>query len=414
MQEQLMAVIKMLHMTWSLMNLQTSKKRNKTDIFVSRVVKNINRENLSKFMDDLIIDLKVNIGFLKHQEYRDFLKVAHSEHADSILAFIRTYPNEVSSAAAMSPEHYDEVKDIFSLIDIPKIKANKGRAYPPSKPYDIPITFRTVSPLAHGSDQTVGNSMLFRRTEVLSDTGATLNLPYFSGNAFRGKMRRLLAAHYLDSIGLKPNKSKPPVELWFFYSLYSGGMLDQSKKVIKDMDSKALEKLLGASGSTKLDGITEFRNMVLPLSVLGSAVGTRIIEGRIMASDFRPRCYEWGTGDIPAESLFRWTFGTKREDYEKHEENSSMIYDTEVVREGAVFDGGIDLRGHTIDIEKSCLGRGLQLMIDEGYVGGASRTGFGRIDLQIENLPSPAKYDTYLADHKDVILDYLKTIKAVK
>jgi hypothetical protein len=151
------------------------------------------------------------------------------------------------------------------------------------------------------------------------------------------------------------------------------------------------------------------------LSLLGVALGNRILSGRINVGDFKPCCLEWGSGDEPVAGLFDWTYLTRREDNDDHTtgENSSMIVNTECLKSGTVLLGGIDVFGAITDVERSCLGFGLKLLQAHGYIGSENRRGQGQVSVEIENSPDESVYLRYLENNKNEIMDYLGQIGAI-
>jgi hypothetical protein len=299
--------------------------------------------------------------------------------------------------------------DTIESIEIPAEMSQKGTAYPMSK-YEIDIKITCNAPLSHGADVKAGNATMFRRMQVLSTTGNVLSLPFYAGNALRGQMRDLLANHFLKLLKLKPSRTNPPVNLWFFHALYAGGALEENST-----QAKAIAEKTGKDGIVKPEGLHELRDMIPPISVMGSALGNRILSGRVRFGDFRPQCIEWANGNVAAGDLFEWTFLTRREDLESHAsgENSSMIVNVETLKAGTVLDGGIDISEHATEIERACIGRGLRLLQRTGYLGAENRRGLGKADFEINEIPDYKSYDDYVKDNRDAIMQYLIEIKAI-
>jgi hypothetical protein len=232
-----------------------------------------------------------------------------------------------------------------------------------------------------------------------------MNLPYYSGNAVRGQMRDLLADHFLTALGLPADRSKPAVALWFFYALYSGGALEE-----KSDATKALKKQMGDNGAIRADGIRAFRDNLPALSLLGCALGNRVLPGHVQFADLRPVCREWGQGETPVADLLTWEFLTRREDHEDHAEHHGMIANTECLRTGSVLEGGVDMDSAMPEIERSALGCGLALLAKRGMLGAENRRGLGRVRMEMTGAPDAALYEAWLAENKAKILDYLDQI----
>ena len=358
-------------------------------------------EKLARLMDSDIGELHTNAGL-------DFLKVQNSVDAPAILEWLRSYPR-IAAMIACLPK-IEQVREACEQIIVEDPKQSGGVALPQGD-FEIGIKLTTLSPLAHGSDMKAGNATLFRRMQVLSDKKTILNLPFYSGNAIRGEMRDLLADHFLKSLGIKPRRDNPPVALWFFHAIYAGGALEEDSKA-----AQAIAKAVGANGAVKAEGIYQFRDTLPALSLLGTALGNRILCGRAKFSDLRPECKEWGNGEIPAAQLFEWTYLTRREDFEGHEDgdNASMIANTECLRAGIVLHGGIDIDTHISDLERSALGRGLELLQQKKHIGAEGRRGFGKIQAEFTNAPNPKPYDDFLAEKKETILQYLTELGALE
>ena len=113
---------------------------------------------------------------------------------------------------------------------------------------------------------------------------------------------------------------------------------------------------------------------------------------------------------MPVSELMTWEFLTRREDYEAHDEHHGMIADTEVLRAGAELEGGIDYDMTMTEIERACLGRGLQLLAERGMLGAENRRGLGRVRLAANGAPEAEIYDSWLVASREEILTYLREV----
>lgn len=381
-------------------------KRGFADFIADRLIQATTQPTLLSMIEKLAGLLNAKIDSIDSAKMAIFMENINSDDSKDVLNWLREYPRVTAMIVTQGSNDYEEcIKD----IDIPASAIEKGVAFPTTIP-EISIEIMCLSPLAHGADTKAGNATIFRRMQVLSTTGQVLSLPFYAGNALRGQMRDLLADHYLKALGLVPRKDNPPCNLWFFHSLYAGGALEENST-----QEKALSKKLGNNGSLRAEGIYELRDRIPPISVLGTALGNRVLSGRVNFCDFRPQCLEWGNGNVSVGNLFEWTYLTRREDYENHKDgdNSSMIANTECLKSGTVLVGGIDISNHVTDIERACIGKGLSLIQESGYIGAESRRGFGKVEVKISNLPDPSIYDEYIEDNKEQILVYLEDIGAI-
>jgi hypothetical protein len=404
MKELLLTVFSVLRFIYS--HSKITGKRNGTEFFADRIVQASTEKTLLAFTERLSKLLDANIGAIWESRGIEFLGISGTDDAAKIYQWIRQFPRIVAMVSALPKK--EQVEEALESIEIKSIKED-GHALPQGS-FDIPIKITTLSPLAHGGDAKAGNATLFRRMQVLSNTGTTLTLPFYSGNAIRGQMRDLLADDFIRALGIKPSKTNPPIALWFFHTLYAGGALEENSEA-----AKAFGKLLGSNGAIKAEGVYQFRDTLPMISALGCSLGNRIIEGRANFSDLRPECEEWANGTIKASELMTWEFLTRREDFEGHEdgENESMIANTECLKAGVSLRGGIDLRGHASDIERSALGKGLVLLAERGFIGAESRRGFGKVEISAENAPDKSLYETYLVENKSGIKAYLESLGAL-
>jgi len=378
--------------------------RNFTDFFSDRIKQATTERSLNQFAERLMGLVDASPGEIYPKVATNFLAVSSGENAGHILAWIRQYPNIVGMLVNVK---HEEREGIVDQIKVEVATQGSGVAVL-RLPFDIGITVQCTTPLAHGGDIKAGNAALFRRMNILSTTGTVLNLPFYAGNSVRGIVRDLLADHFIYSLDMVPRRDRPPVRLWFFHCLYAGGALEEDSAA-----SKAINAELGKSGIVNSDGVRRFRDMLPGLSMLGSALGNRIVCGRVQFGDLRPVCAEWGTGDISIGNMLDWQFLTRREDHEDHVEHHGMIASTEVIKPGAFLTGGVDMDYHITDLEKSALGLGLELLKTHSRLGAGSRRDFGGVDIDFDNIPDPKPYRQYLIEHKTEIIRYLENIEAL-
>lgn len=394
--------IEFLHTVYASADMGGS--RYKPDMFADRLARAASEATLERCCEHLLKACNAAGERLYTPAVVRMIGVANSSEAPRILRWLRENPK---LAAALACTRHDDpgLAEVVDSITLPEASATGAAA--PRGDFGIGIRATLHAPMAHGADGKAGNATIFRRIRVLTTTGDTLELPYYSGNAVRGQVRDLLADHLLRALGLPADRAKPVVALWFFYALYSGGALEE-----KSDATKALRKQLGDHGAARNDGIRTFRDLLPSLSLLGCALGNKVLPGHVQFADLRPVCAEWGTGSLPVAELMTWEFLTRREDHEDHQENHSMIAQTEVIRAGAELEGGLEHDRAIPAIEKAALARGLLLWQDRGMLGAENRRGLGRADITLSNLPDPDPFDRFLVDRKSDILAYLDEITA--
>jgi hypothetical protein len=380
-------------------------KRNSLDVFADRVRQASVEPTLMAFGQRLSDLVDAQPSELRQQAITDFLALCTSPDGPGALKWIRENPTLYAVLCASKQADADAAME---GIELPKVDSVSDQALP-RRPYHITIRAKCLTPLSHGSDTKSGNATLFRRMAVLGQSGTIMELPYYAGNAVRGQMRDLLADHFAVSLGLKPRRDNPPFALWFFHVLYAGGALEEASTA-----TKAINSALGDNGAIRADGVREFRDTLPHLSLLGAAMGNRVLAGHADFGDLRPVCREWGNGgEVLASELFEWIYLTRREDHEDHDEHHGMIAVTETLKAGTVLEGGIDLRLHTSDLAKSALGVGLRLLQERGRLGAQNRADLGSVEIELTNAPDPEPYETYLRENKENILSYLEKIGGI-
>jgi hypothetical protein len=405
MNDTLQKTVKMLRETYGGAQIKTS--RNFLDLFADRIRQAATEPTLLGFAERLQALVDAAASRMEGDTITAFIGSCAAPDAPAVLAWVRQYHRIAAMLAALKDEA--SMTEALATIEINQAgQQDPGHALPRNA-FDIGMEVRCLTPLAHGGDAKAGNATIFRRMQILSTTGAVLSLPFYAGNAFRGMLRDALADHLLSALGLTPRRDKPPVALWFFHALYAGGALEEDSAAQKAFSSRFGK----AAGSLKTDALREFRDLLPATSLLGTALGNRILCGRVQFGDLRPRCREWGNGEPDAGALMEWVYLTRREDHEQHEEHSGMIATCECLKPGVRLEGGVDRDGHISVLELAALARGLLLIRDRGRLGAESRRDLGGVRIEYANLPDPRPYDDFLAQKKEYVLKYLTYLGAV-
>lgn len=330
---------------------------------------------------------------------------------DTDLSTVRAYADLVGIVCSF----YEEADRENAAAQIPHIENDSAGYVLPRVNFDLPLECTLLTPLAHGADEKSGNTNLFAREDVITDSAGHLFLPRFSGNALRGLIRRKMAVHFTRQMGLEWNNTNPVWKLWFYYVLTSGGSIGE-----KDKEDRKTEELIGKGGVVNTDGIRQLRAMLPGWSALGGCIGQKALEGRVIVNALRPRCREWGNGTIPANSLFEMDFAIRHDDLENPEEYNGMIVNTEMLAAGNVLEGGIDYKDIITTMERSAFETGLLCLMESGYLGARNSDGFGKVrwtdsDGLFERLRESRKvYETFLRDNKEEILQFLIDLNALE
>jgi len=350
-----------------------------------------------------------------------FLAAASAPDAEAVLLWLRSHPRVAAMICGLrDADDYAAALDNLPVADIAPDDGSIVGAVPV---WQVPIRAECAAPLHHGAEEKRGNASLFRRQLAITGSGRTLSLPVYAGNAVRGQMRDLLADHLLRALGLSAARNAPSLALWFFHTLYSGGVLEEGSPA-----TKAIQRELGQSGALRADGLRRWREMLPALSALGCALGNKVLPGRLAVGALRPMCREWGWPDArPAVELTAWEFFTRRDDHEgrgeervdtetgevAEQQHRGMIVQMECLRPGTVLVGGIDIDGHAGECERGAIGLALRLLTNRGLLGASNRQGWGKVHLSHEGAPDPAPYLTDLESRRAEILEYLGAIGAL-
>jgi len=252
----------------------------------------------------------------------------------------------------------------------------------------ITIHVTALAPIAHGSMDggDIGNAVAVRRLAVVGLPGMP-RVPVISGNSVRGQLRRILMRDLLDLCGLSRETVAPRAWDRIYASLVNGGHLS-------------------GKGDTRVDpqAIRELREALPALSLLGCAMYSHMIEGRMYSGWLWPVCSETlaaglvspreGVPVVAAEDLVIETSLVRHIEREQHDpavsEVTPMPVTMEAIGPGAVLQAKLDCRG--TPLEASCLAWGLSRI---SVLGGKSGAGMGTV--RVEHDGDPAAYDAWRA-----------------
>lgn len=275
-----------------------------------------------------------------------------------------------------------------------------------------------MSPVVSGADEHTGNHTDIRRLTFSVD-GAPVDIPVISGNSIRGQLRRLVMADMLERVGKIPtgldlaeiekmaSQSKGFARLW--HSLCSGGMLEQ----VAEKDSGYIDLAMKRS----------IRMALPPVSVLGTAIGNQMIQGKIDVAIARPCCIELRDG-IPEKfqpfcgqsyrELEGTSFGTRKDDlHEEREEGDAatqMLYTYDYIAPGTKLFHKITLVNCN-DIERAVVGRMIRLWTARPRIGGKAGTGHGEVSIDYDSVPDDAPWLAWMDANRTKILDMLAELE---
>lgn len=403
--------IKLMGKIFQLSDL-SSKSSNKWELFEGRVRQACTEDNPCSFINKLALLMQATT---LSYDYELVGKMLIEEGKDkNIVNWIRDNLKIATSLSMLANKDPEKFEEVINGIQNYEYRSGDVAVIKDFKP-EIEITATLKTPMHHGSDESAGNSSLFRRMQVLADNGGIITLPFYSGNAVRGRMRDLIADHFTSSLGFKPSRNKPPYEIWFFYLLYCGGNLAKEN----DAEKKASKAAGNIIRGINLEARSIFRDVLPMLSLFGFALGNSLFQGRFSSFDLIPDCKETGKTDFSFNDLMGWEYLTRRDDLGsdakgEDDANTSMIANSEIMKQGAVLRGGFSTIGNITSMEKSCLNLAIKLLQKEGQLGGSGRRGWGFCDIACAEELDSSEYEKYLTDNKDNLLEFLKEIGALK
>ena len=259
--------------------------------------------------------------------------------------------------------------------------------------------FTAKSPVTHGSDENFGNEQRLRTEDirVVPDDGEVevVEVPFISGNSLRGQFRDLLAKDFLDHLDVEIHDT-------LSNALYSGGTLQR-----------------GTGGrKIKREMIQNVRENIPMLSLIGTALGTQMIQGKLNMGDLLPIAAETSlyTGVESDLSVFEsvdmrpYTRMDDREgvvDRDQDEQAQQMMYKVQVLIRGTEFHHGMTLE-HATEIEEACLYRAFELFRQSPYIGGMKGKGHGKVEFEYEGgLGSSAPYTEWLDENREDIREFV-------
>ncbi|PAV07530.1 RAMP superfamily CRISPR-associated protein [Methanosphaera cuniculi] len=276
-----------------------------------------------------------------------------------------------------------------------------------------------LSPIHHGGSENYGTTKLIHTlptlvTNALSGEPEIENIPYIHGNAIRGMLRRLIMEDYLSTLNYQLDSKK------VYHFLFTGGILEALDKKDK--------------GAINLTTKKSIRKYIPPISLLGSALGNQMIQGKLKVGMGNLVCTETkqyiaDTCDnkFSAYNLKATDFGTRLDDLEigkqilenndtekpkdTDTQNNQMKYEFETIIRGARFTHEFILED-MLEHEKGCFKRMIELWQQRPYLGGKSNAGYGMIKLEynkINELDS-SSYTDYLTDNREDIVEFLEDL----
>ena len=261
-------------------------------------------------------------------------------------------------------------------------------------------TIELLSPLAHNSDESLGTDTKYRRIGIIYD-GKVIRVPVYSGNAFRGKLRRVAAKQFFDLLEF----GKESMSDVLYYTCFTGGALKKGS----------------SQDYIEIGTKRELREKMPFLSLFGTALQNQIPEGKLKIGIGVPISKETAHMTGIESTLSIWEmldeiFYTRRDDLEdkedgKPEEAHQMKYSIEVLIPGVVLKHKMSASNLT-EVETACFGYMMQEFMMQSSLGGKSGTGHGNICFSYTpEFPDSKPYLDYIAENKSIITEYIQGIE---
>ena len=261
-----------------------------------------------------------------------------------------------------------------------------------------------LSPIHHGGSEDYGATKLILTLpnviiNPLTSKEEIDNIPAIHGNAIRGYLRRLIMDDFLTQLNYELISKK------VYHFLFTGGLLEA-------LDPKD-------KGAINLTRKKEIRELIPPISLLGSALGNQMIQGKlkvgianIVCAETKHYITDYSDYDFSAYNLKSSDFGTRlddlKEEREEDEQAHQMKYEFETLIRGTKFTHEFILEDSD-DVEKACFCRMMNLWKERPFLGGKSGTGYGKVKLDYPNVDelSDMSYLNYISDRREDIINLL-------
>lgn len=267
-----------------------------------------------------------------------------------------------------------------------------------------------LSPIHHGGSEDYGTTKLILSLpnviiNPLNGKTEIDNIPAIHGNAIRGYLRRLVMDDFLTLLDYELDSKK------VYHFLFTGGMLEA-------LDPKD-------KGAVNLGLKKKIRDHIPPISLLGSAIGNQMIQGKlkvgiadIVCAETKHYIEDYGDCEFSAYNLKSSDFGTRLDDLkderEEDEQAHQMKYEFETLIRGTRFTHEFILEDCN-GVEKACFNRVFGLWNERPYLGGKSGTGYGKVKLDYPSMvdADDSEYLDFIEDNKEEITGLLDELVKV-
>ena len=258
---------------------------------------------------------------------------------------------------------------------------------------------KAKSPIHHGGNEKTGSVVLLNRLKFIVD-GEPVDIPYISGNAVRGVLRRHIMADMLEQLDYEIDVSKKGGQK-LYHALFSGGVLETVEETQGAIDIELKRKIL---------------NLLPPIRLFGFSYGNQMVEGKLKIGHLLPICTElkdYLPDNIqPKNSFYDYighVFQTRKDELrvEKTDEEQAiqMLIEYEVFVPGTMFWHEIKLEDPT-PLDVATLARVIELWKQKPFIGGKSAIGHGELTIRYDFAPDSKQYEQWFNPKQ--YLEFLK------
>lgn len=276
---------------------------------------------------------------------------------------------------------------------------------------------KTLSPLTHMME-TAGNESIINR-EKLVHKGVIKSIPVISGNAIRHKMLREPGSMYLvEACELKGKLSIDQANYMFYGGALTESTVSENMKTLAGLKELfPLYRLLGGSLRNQIIAgsiivqrgilMCEENREVLEVSL---PENFNLPEQQLKSSEEFIKEYQYTRSDIQKSK--EGTEILKAEEQEEETKTNLMIYNGQCIIPGTLFYHGFILQNIS-RLEVGAFFHSLQNWKDSGgIIGGYSRIGHGRLDLNF--IMEDSEDFITASDIEDCVSEYTAHVEANK
>lgn len=259
----------------------------------------------------------------------------------------------------------------------------------------------------HGGNEKTGSTPVLRTIYMYVEGMGEVPIPYINGNAIRGKLRRLLMREFLELTGIDPEQ----MNIKLYHIFFTGGALESTEDTYATVNLELRQKA---------------RNLIIPLSVFGGAIGNQLLPGKLKIGHAFPVCNEYAMylpeflasderTNMSVRSFTDESFQTRKDDLRadraEDEQATQMKVDYECFIPGTKFYHWFALEWAS-EIEQACFGRLMKLFQIAPYVGGMSASGNGEVMFDYKpSFPDDKPYLDFVVKNKKQIVALIRGIE---